>query len=52
MATPQEKLASSLEALKELQDKTNQLVIKGNDVLGDTHTKRLVNSGFLQEVLR
>ena len=44
MATPQEKLASSLEALKELQDKTNQLVIKGNDVLGDTHTKRLVNS--------
>ena len=52
MATPQEKLASSLEALKQLQDKTNQLVIKGNDVLGDTHTKRLVSSGFLQEVLR
>ena len=30
MATPQEKLASSLEALKVLQDEINQLVIRGN----------------------
>ena len=30
MAIPQEKLASSLEALKALQDETNQLVIRGN----------------------
>ncbi|MEE1090760.1 MAG: Fic family protein [Paludibacteraceae bacterium] len=52
MATIQEKLANSLEVLKELQDRHNKLVIRGVGVLGETHTKRLVNAGFLQEVLR
>ena len=52
MATIQEKLANSLEVLKELQDRYNKLVIRGVGVLGETHTKRLVNAGFLQEVLR
>ena len=53
MATIQEKLADSLVVLKEYQDAHgDNLVIQGADTLGRTHTERLVNSGYLQMVIR
>lgn len=52
MATIQEKLAASLEALKQYQDTHSNWVINGQDVLGRTHTVRLVENGFLTEVIR
>ena len=50
MATPQEKLADSLEALKALQD-ANAVAIRARD-LSRTHRERLLKSGFLQEVMK
>ncbi|WP_270373643.1 Fic family protein [Marinicauda sp. Alg238-R41] len=50
MATPQEKLASSLEALKGLQDRDGTVV--SADALSRTHRERLVDNGFLIEVIR
>ena len=47
MATPSEKLADSLEKLKELQD--NGVVAIKSDTLSRTHRERLVESGFLEE---
>ncbi len=52
MATPGEKLAESLQALKELQDKDNSLVIYGTTQLSRTHRDRLKLNGWLQEVLK
>ncbi|MBO7629148.1 MAG: Fic family protein [Bacteroidales bacterium] len=53
MATIQEKLAESLAVLKAYQDTHgDNLVIQGADTLGRTHTERLVNSGFLQMVIK
>lgn len=50
MARPGEKLAESLEKLKELQDK-GIVGIKAND-LSRVHRERLVANGFIREVLR
>ena len=50
MATPQEKLADSLEALKALQDKSIVAIRAGD--LTRTHRERLLKSGFLQEVMK
>ncbi|TRX54375.1 cell filamentation protein Fic [Fulvivirga sp. M361] len=50
MATPSEKLASSLEILKELQSKGNA-AIKGSD-LTQTHRERLIANGFIKSVLK
>jgi hypothetical protein len=50
MATPGEKLASSLEKLKELQDK-GVVGIKADD-LSRVHRERLIDNGFLREVVR
>ncbi len=50
MATPSEKLASSLEVLKELQSKGNA-TIKGSD-LTQTHRERLIANGFIKSVLK
>lgn len=50
MATPGEKLAESLEKLKELQDK-GIVGIKADD-LSRVHRERLVANGFLREVIR
>ena len=50
MATPSEKLASSLEALKKLQDK-DVIAIRSTD-LTRTHRERLMKHGFLQEVIK
>jgi Fic/DOC family len=48
MATPSEKLADSLERLKELQD-SGIVAIKA-DALSRTHKERLLENGFLAEV--
>jgi Fic/DOC family len=50
MATPSEKLASSLETLKVLQD-TGAQAIRSAD-LTRTHRERLMKHGFLQEVMK
>ena len=50
MATPSEKLAQSLEALKDLQDK-GKVAIRSKD-LSRVHKERLVRNGFLQEVMK
>ena len=50
MATPSEKLAQSLEALHSLQEK-GIVAIRSAD-LSRTDRQRLVNSGFLQEVMK
>ena len=50
MATPQEKLAESLEALKALQER-GVVAIRAAD-LARTHRERLVRNGFLQEVMK
>ena len=53
MASLQEKLADSLEALKAWQDEHKEnLVIRGSSTLGEVHTKRLVDSGYLQMVIK
>ena len=53
MAKIQEKLAESLAVLKKYQDAHgDNLVIQGADTLGRTHTERLVDSGYLQMVIR
>jgi hypothetical protein len=50
MATPQERLAESLEALHELQGR-GVIAIRSRD-LSRTHRERLMNSGFLKEVIK
>jgi hypothetical protein len=50
MATPSEKLAESLETLKELQDQ-GTVAIRSRD-LSRTHRERLVKNYFLQEVIK
>lgn len=50
MATPGEKLAESLEKLKEIQDK-GLVAIKTSD-LTKVHRRRLVKNGFIREVIK
>lgn len=50
MATPQEKLAESLEALKQLQDR-HAVAVRAKD-LKRVHRERLLKNGFLQEVMK
>lgn len=50
MATPGEKLAESLEALKELQDKG--IVAINTNELSRVHRERLMQNGFLREVMK
>ncbi len=50
MASPSEKLAESLEALKELQDR-DIVAVRSAD-LSRTHRERLQKNGFLQEVMK
>lgn len=51
MATPSEKLAQSLEALAKLQKQNAGAAIRAAD-LSRTHRERLVEHGFLQQVIR
>src|SRR3989442_15209821 len=50
MATPNEKLAESLDALKVLQE-GGRRVFRSDD-LSRVHRERLVANGFVQEVMR
>ncbi len=50
MATPQQKLADSLEALEALQ-KRSVVAVRSSD-LSRIHRERLVKGGFLQEVMK
>lgn len=50
MPTPSEKLASSLEKLKELQQR-GHIAIQSKD-LSRTHRERLLRNGFIQEVIK
>ncbi len=50
MATPQEKLAASLDALNELQNR-HPAAIRSHD-LSRTHRERLLKHGFLKEVIK
>jgi hypothetical protein len=50
MATPQEKLADSLEVLEALQ-KRGLVAVRSSD-LSRTHRERLLKGGFLQEVMK
>ena len=50
MANPSEKLAESLEALRELQDR-DIVAVRSAD-LSRTHRERLLKNGFLQEVMK
>ncbi|HNW28089.1 MAG TPA: Fic family protein [Spirochaetota bacterium] len=51
MATPAEKLASSLEVLKKFQSSKGVAVIKSKDI-SRTHRDRLVANGFIREVIK
>lgn len=51
MASPAEKLAQSLEELKELQNDQGISVAKTSD-LSRTHLDRLVANGFLTQVIK
>ena len=50
MATPNEKLAQSLEALRTLQDR-GVVAISATD-LKRLHRERLLKNGFLREVMK
>jgi fido (protein-threonine AMPylation protein) len=50
MATPSEKLAKSLDVLRDLQE-AGKIAIKHSD-LTRTHRERLIKAGFLKEVIR
>lgn len=50
MANPAEKLAQSLEVLKELQ--TNGIIAIRSSDLTRTHRERLLTNGFIQEVMK
>ncbi len=50
MATPQEKLAQSLEVLKDLQDNQKILAVKSSE-LSRVHRERLMKHGFIRKVI-
>lgn len=52
MASIQEKLADSLSVLKKYQDENNSDIIQGMKTLGETHTKRLIDNGYLGQVIK
>jgi len=51
MATPQEKLASSLDVWRTFQDENGAAAIRAKD-LSRTHKDRLVENGFLEEIMK
>lgn len=50
MATPSEKLAQSLDALRQIQKSGGSPVVKSSDI-SRTHLERLVKNGFLMKVV-
>lgn len=51
MASPQEKLAESLEKLRELQDENGIAAIRSKE-LSQTHRERLLRNGFIRRVMK
>lgn len=51
MATPQEKLAQSLEFLKKIQNKKGIAIIKSESI-SRVHKDRLLKNGFIKEVMK
>lgn len=51
MATPPEKLSESLAELQKLQDSRGIAIIKADD-LSRTHRERLLDNGFIREVIK
>ena len=51
MATPGEKLAASLQTLRNFQEDQNIVAIKSSEI-NRTHRERLIKNGFLKEVSR
>ena len=51
MATPAEKLAESLKELEKLQNERGIAIIKA-DALSRTHKERLIENGFIREVIK
>ena len=52
MATIVEKVAESLEQLKQLQDTENFVVLHGTEQLSRVHLTRLLREGWLKEVVK
>lgn len=52
MAKYQEKLATSLQALKDYQEQHEMVVFNAMEAIGRTHTKRLLENGFLEQIIR
>ncbi len=50
MAIPSEKLAQSLDVLRQLQESKNSPVIRSSEI-SRTHYERLVKNGFLMKVV-
>jgi len=50
MATPSERLAKSLDVLKQIQDSTKRTVFRSSEI-SRTHLERLVENGFLMKVI-
>ena len=47
-----EKMAASLEELRKLQEKDRCVVLQGTVEIGRTHLTRLLDNGWLQEVMK
>lgn len=52
MATIAEKMAESLEILHQLQKGSERVVLNGTKQMSRTHLTRLMNAGYLQEVMK
>ncbi|MDE7377070.1 MAG: Fic family protein [Muribaculaceae bacterium] len=52
MATIQQLMADSLEQLRLLQDANPNVVLRGTEQLSRVHLKRLLDNGWLQEVIK
>lgn len=52
MAKVQDKLADSLSVLKQYQDTHESGIIQGLRTLGETHSKRLLRNGYLEQVIK
>ena len=52
MATIAEKMAVSLEELRKLQEQHPCVVLQGTKEIGRTHLTRLLDNGWLQEVMK
>lgn len=52
MASIQEKLAESLSVLKNYQDTHKSSIIQGIKTLGNIHSKRLIQNGYLEQIIK